>query len=70
MLGFFYGLGVLVLLALMMLAAYAERVYAELDRFLTREQSEAVEALSKVLNGNPREGLFAAAGRPPKDGDA
>jgi molecular chaperone DnaJ len=31
---------------------------------LNREQSKAVDALSEVLNGNPRAKLFAAAGRP------
>jgi molecular chaperone DnaJ len=34
---------------------------------LNREQHKAVEALSEVLNGNPRAKLFAAAGRPQKE---
>jgi molecular chaperone DnaJ len=30
---------------------------------LTAEQREAVEQLSKVMNGNPRERILRAAGR-------
>ncbi len=39
-----YGLAVLGLLCLMALAGFAERVYDELERFLSRESGEAVEA--------------------------
>ncbi len=39
-----YGLVVLALLCLMALAGFAERVYDELERFLSRDSSEAVEA--------------------------
>ncbi len=38
-----YGIAVLLLLGLMALAGFAERVYAELERFLSRESGEAVE---------------------------
>ncbi len=47
--GFLYALGVLALLALMTLAAYAERVYAEMDRFLSREPGEAVETWEREI---------------------
>ncbi len=40
---FLYTTGVLVLLAVMVLAGFAERVYGELERFLSRESGEAVE---------------------------
>jgi hypothetical protein len=33
----------------------------EVPASLSPEQSEAVDRLSKVMNGNPRERLFAAA---------
>jgi molecular chaperone DnaJ len=37
---------------------------------LSREQSKAVDALSEVLNGNPRAKLFAEAGRPQREDEA
>jgi molecular chaperone DnaJ len=37
------------------------RFVIEVPRELTREQREAVEALSKVMNGNPRERILRAA---------
>lgn len=40
---FLFGCGVIALLALMTLAAYAERMYAEMDRFLSRDTSDALE---------------------------
>jgi molecular chaperone DnaJ len=39
------------------------RFVIEVPKNLTDEQRSAVEALSKVMNGNPREGLLRAAGR-------
>jgi molecular chaperone DnaJ len=38
------------------------RFVLDVPATLSPEQSEAVDRLSKVMNGNPREGLFAAAG--------
>jgi molecular chaperone DnaJ len=38
------------------------RFVLEVPASLSAEQSEAVDRLSKVMNGNPRERLFAAAG--------
>jgi molecular chaperone DnaJ len=40
------------------------RFVIELPRDLTAEQRQAVEELSKVMNGNPREGLLRRAARP------
>ncbi|MHB1837443.1 MAG: DnaJ C-terminal domain-containing protein, partial [Solirubrobacteraceae bacterium] len=37
------------------------RFVLDVPASLSAEQSEAVDRLSQVLNGNPREGLFAAA---------
>jgi molecular chaperone DnaJ len=37
------------------------RFVLEVPASLSPEQSEAVDRLSQVMNGNPREGLFAAA---------
>ena len=39
------------------------RFVIEMPSELTSEQREAVEALSKVMNGNPRERILRAAGR-------
>ncbi len=44
-----YPLSVLALLGVMLLAAYAERIYAEMDRFLSRESGEAVELWEKRI---------------------
>ncbi|MGZ4292953.1 MAG: J domain-containing protein, partial [Solirubrobacteraceae bacterium] len=38
------------------------RFVLDVPTSLSPEQSEAVDRLSKVMNGNPRERLFAAAG--------
>ncbi len=46
---FLYASGVLGLLALMALAGFVERVYGELERFLSRESGEAVEAWEAVV---------------------
>ncbi len=46
---FLYPLAILVLLGIMLLAAYAERIYAEMDRFLSRESGEAVELWEKRI---------------------
>jgi len=43
-LSFLYPVAVLACLALMTLAAYAERMYAEVERFLSRESGDAVQA--------------------------
>ncbi len=42
------------------------RFVLEVPASLSPEQSEAVDRLSKVMNGNPRERLFAAAGEEAK----
>jgi molecular chaperone DnaJ len=39
------------------------RFVIEVPKTLSSEQSEVVEQLSKVINGNPRAKLFEAAGR-------
>ena len=39
------------------------RFVIDMPRDLTQEQREAVEQLSKVMNGNPRERILRAAGR-------
>ncbi len=46
---FLYSIGVLVLLSVMALAGFAERVYGELERFLSRESGEAVEAWESAI---------------------
>lgn len=46
---FVYPLFVLLVLCLMTLAAFAERVYLELERFLARESGEAVEAWEEFV---------------------
>lgn len=44
-----YGPCILVLLAVVTLAAYAERVYEAMDRFLPREPGEAVAAWERIV---------------------
>ena len=44
-----FSFGVLGMLALMTLATYAERMYAEADRFLSRESSDAVETWEREV---------------------
>jgi molecular chaperone DnaJ len=39
------------------------RFVIEMPTDLTQEQKDAVEQLSKVMNGNPRERILRAAGR-------
>ena len=56
-----YGLGVVALLVLMTLAAYAERVYAELERFFPREAGEAVEIWEREVEPRLRLGRESAA---------
>ncbi len=56
-----YALGLLVLLAMMTLAAYAERIYAELDRFLSREPGEAVAVWERDVEPRLRLGRDSAA---------
>ncbi len=55
MLIFLYGAAVLLLLAVMLLAAFAERVYAAMDQFLPREPAAAVAAWERELE--PKLGL-------------
>jgi molecular chaperone DnaJ len=45
------------------------RFTIDMPEKLTSEQEAAVEQLSKVMNGNPRAGLFAGAGRSPEAGE-
>src|SRR5579875_2101655 len=45
----------------MVLAAYAERVYAEMDRFLPREPGEAVEVWEREVEPRLRLGRDSAA---------
>src|SRR5579875_3713443 len=45
----------------MVLAAYAERVYAEMDRFLPREPGEAVEVWERDVEPRLRMGRESAA---------
>ena len=56
-----YGFGILALLGLMTLAAYAERMYAEMERFLPRELGEAVESWERDVEPRLRLGRDAAA---------
>ena len=56
-----YACGVLAALALMLLAAFAERMYAELDRFLPRDTGEAVEAWEREVEPRLKLGRDSAA---------
>ncbi len=56
-----YGPAVLLLLAVMMLAAYAERVYEAKNQFLPREADEAVAAWERELEPKLRLGPESAA---------
>jgi molecular chaperone DnaJ len=44
------------------------RFVIDVPSSLSAEQREAVDQLSKVMNGNPRAGLFAQAGAGPSNG--
>ena len=55
-----YPGGIFLLLALMTLAAYAERIYAEMDRFLSREPGDAVEVWERDVEPKLRLGRDAA----------
>ena len=54
-------IGVLLALGLMTLAAYAERMYVEMDRFLPRESGEAVEVWERDVEPRLRLGRDSAA---------
>ena len=58
---FLYPLGVFACLALMTAGAYAERMYAAMDRFLSREASEAVEAWEREVEPGLRISRDSAA---------
>ena len=56
-----HSIGVLFALGLMTLAAYAERMYIEMDRFLPRESGEAVEVWERDVEPRLRLGRDSAA---------
>ena len=56
-----YDGGVIGLLCLMALASFAERVYGELDRFMSRESGEAVETWESVVDPSLRVSRESAA---------
>ena len=58
---FLYAAGVLACLALMTFSAYAERMYAEMERFLSRESGDAVEAWEREVEPRLRMSRDSAA---------
>lgn len=56
-----YAFGVLAFFALMTLAAYAERIYAEMDRFLPRDSGEAVKVWERDVEPRLSLGRDSAA---------
>lgn len=53
---FVYGVGLVVLLAILFLAAYVDRIYSEMGKFLAREYQDNIDVWSKLVEPRLRLG--------------